>query len=139
MNQPDKTLGSCLCGQVEFSVKLPAKWCVHCHCTRCRRSHGAGFVTWFGVNKKQFTLKKGEEFLKWYHSSEKSEYGFCGNCGSSVLFRSTKWPDEIHITLSNVRSGIGMEPRAHVYFDTHVEWLDFDDDLERHLAPGNSK
>ncbi|HIN02263.1 MAG TPA: GFA family protein [Candidatus Marinimicrobia bacterium] len=130
-----KVTGACLCGQVEFTVELPAKWCAHCHCTRCQRSHGAGFVTWFGVNKEHLTLEKGEKLLRWVSASKKSEYGFCGHCGSSMLFRSTKWLDEIHITLANVHNDIGLKPQAHVYFDTHVDWLNFEDTLERHVDP----
>jgi len=63
------------------------------------------------------------------------EYGFCSRCGSSMLFRSTKWADEIHITLANVQNDIGLQPQAHVYFDTHVDWLNFDDELKRHVDP----
>ena len=52
-----------------------------------------------------------------------------------MLFRSTKWEDEIHITLANIAMDIGLKPQAHVYFDTHVDWLNFDDELERHVDP----
>lgn len=132
-----KVKGACLCGQVQFTVKLPAKWCAHCHCTRCQRSHGAAFVTWFGVNKDHFSLDKGEQLLRWVSSSKKSEYGFCINCGSSMLFRSTKWENEIHITLANISMDIGLKPQAHVYFDTHVDWFNIDDSLERRVDPDN--
>lgn len=87
------------------------------------------------MNKEYFTLEKGEKLLKWVPSSKKSEYGFCSRCGSSMLFRSTKWADEIHITLANVQNDIGLQPQAHVYFDTHVDWLNFDDELKRHVDP----
>lgn len=42
--------GRCLCGALQFSVRFPTKWVAHCHCTMCRRAHGAAFVTWFEVN-----------------------------------------------------------------------------------------
>ena len=87
------------------------------------------------MNRKHFTLEKGEKLLRWASSSKKSEYGFCGRCGSSMLFRSTKWEDEIHITLANIAMDIGLKPQAHVYFDTHVDWLNFEDTLERHVDP----
>lgn len=139
MEKKDEVIdGQCLCGKVNFQVSLPAKWCAHCHCTRCRKSHGSGFVTWFGVKKHQFVLTGGEKYLKWYNSSKKSRYGFCSNCGSSMLFRSSKWDDEIHITLSNVNQGIGINPQSHVYFDTHVDWLIFNDDLKRYDDPNKS-
>lgn len=127
--------GECLCGTVKFEVTLPTKWCAHCHCTLCRRSHGAAFVTWFGVETDQFKFIQGEEKLTWYHSSQESKRGFCTNCGSHILFRSTKWPGETHITLSNMIDPIDRQPQVHVFFDTHVGWLEFNDDLPRYDDP----
>ena len=46
MNESTKVEGGCLCGAVRFSLELPSKWCAHCHCSMCRRAHGAGYVTW---------------------------------------------------------------------------------------------
>ena len=37
--------GKCLCGAVRFRMRFPSKWVAHCHCTMCRRAHGAAFVT----------------------------------------------------------------------------------------------
>jgi len=131
--------GSCLCGNVQFSISTPVKWCGHCHCTRCRRSHGAGFVTWVGIEKGNFSVTKGGNKIKWYHSSKKSQYGFCTNCGSSVLFKSTKWKNEIHITLGNNEENHNIVPTAHGYFDTHVDWAPFDDNLKKFTDPNLKK
>ena len=48
-----KVPGSCFCGAVRFSAQLPSLFCGHCHCSMCRRSHGAGYVTWFAVPRDQ--------------------------------------------------------------------------------------
>jgi hypothetical protein len=45
----DTAVGACLCGAVQFELQLPATWVAHCHCTMCRRAHGAAFVTWVSV------------------------------------------------------------------------------------------
>ena len=52
----DSVEGACLCGAVTFRVALPPKWVAHCHCSMCRRAHGAGFVTWVGVDEPALTL-----------------------------------------------------------------------------------
>ena len=39
------THGGCLCGDVRFTVDWPSKWIAHCHCSMCRRAHGAAYVT----------------------------------------------------------------------------------------------
>ncbi|NQU28732.1 MAG: GFA family protein [Candidatus Marinimicrobia bacterium] len=127
--------GACLCEKIKFEVTLPTKWCAHCHCTLCRRSHGAAFVTWFGVNTSQFRIIKGENQIKWYFSSAESQRGFCTNCGSHILFKSTKWPGETHVSLSNMINPIDRKPAGHAYFDTHVDWLEFNDGLPRNNDP----
>src|SRR5690606_34943450 len=41
---------SCFCGAIRIDAELPSKWVAHCHCTMCRRAHGAAFVTWAGFD-----------------------------------------------------------------------------------------
>ena len=52
--------GSCFCGAVRFSIRPPTLFCGHCHCSMCRRNHGAGYVTWFGIARGQFAIDSGE-------------------------------------------------------------------------------
>ncbi|NIM62265.1 MAG: hypothetical protein GTO30_11565, partial [Acidobacteria bacterium] len=39
---------------------------------------------------------------------------------------------ETHVTLASIHDSIDREPRAHVYFDRHVPWMTFDDELKRY-------
>jgi hypothetical protein len=130
-----KASGQCLCGAVGFAIDMPTKWVAHCHCSLCRRAHGAAFVTWVGVNDNQFTLNDPGGALKWFHSSPEAERGFCAQCGSTLFFRSSRWPGEMHIVRANFADPIDRKPQAHVFFDTHVDWLAIDDDLPKKPAP----
>ena len=125
--------GSCLCGAVRFRVSLPSLWCSHCHCTQCQRFHGAPVVTWAGFAGEGFEITVGQNTLRWYNSSAPARRGFCGECGSSFLFQSEKWPGEMHVCLSNLHDAIDREPEAHVHYDTHVPWLELADELPRQL------
>ena len=118
--------GGCLCGSVRFSVELPPRWVAHCHCSRCRRAHGAGFVTWVGIEQDRFRLLEGAERLKVYQSSADATRSFCGVCGSSLFFQSGNWPGEIHVTLASLDSPTGLEPQAHAYWGSRVAWADAD-------------
>jgi hypothetical protein len=122
--------GECLCGTVKFEIDPPTKWCAHCHCTVCRRAHGSAFVTWFGVLLEQFRIVSGEEDVRWYQSSKEAQRGFCKKCGSTMLFQSNRWADEMHIVLSNIVGEIDRSPAAHVFYDTHVEWFSVNDNLK---------
>ena len=114
--------GSCLCGSVRFRIRFPTLWSAHCHCTLCRRAHGAGFVTWVGAHEDRFELLT-DRTLRWYGSSPDAERGFCTRCGSTLLFRSLQWPGEIHVTVANVNDPLDREPDKHVFTNTRVHWI----------------
>ena len=115
--------GSCLCGKVKFHYELPTKWSAHCHCTICRRAHGAGYVTWVGVESEQFHFDE-DSTLQWFSSSDHGQRGFCNQCGSSLFFQSPRWPGEMGIVLANIEDEIDLEPQAHAHYDTHVHWME---------------
>ena len=127
--------GSCLCEAVRFEVVPPTKWCAHCHCTMCRRAHGAGMVTWFGVHRSSFQLLAGAERLKWYQSSAAARRGFCSNCGTPMFFEGERWPDEIHIARATVAGTIDREPSVHVFYDARSRWLEGHDQLKKLGGP----
>ena len=131
MNDDAVFTGGCLCGAVQFEVTPPTKWCAHCHCSLCRRAHGAAFVTWFGVERSAFELVTGSEDLSWYKSTLEASRGFCDRCGSTMFFKSDRWAHETHIALANMERSIDREPTAHVFYDAHVDWVELGDDLRR--------
>ena len=125
-----KIPGSCLCKAVQFNFEPPSLWCAHCHCSMCRKAHGAAFVTWVGVDQDRINIEGGDS-LSWYGSSSDSERGFCNACGATLFFRSQRWPGEIHVTRANIDSSVDREPSAHSYWDSHVDWVMYNDELAR--------
>lgn len=123
--------GTCLCGAVEFSASLPSKWCAHCHCSMCRKEHGAGYVTWVGFENHQVKFSSGEDKVTWYESSAGARRGFCQQCGSSMFFTSERWAGELHIALGCLNDAIDRQPQANVFFDRHVDWLPIDTTLRQ--------
>lgn len=74
----------CLCGKVRFTVPQEQNEVGVCHCSFCQRwSGGPGFAT-HPSSKPEI---EGEEFVKWYRSSEWAERGFCSECGSNLFYR----------------------------------------------------
>jgi len=127
--------GRCLCGAVGFEVKLPSKWVAHCHCTMCQRAHGAAFVTWVGSEATQAEIRDPHQLLEWHASSPEAQRGFCRRCGSSLFFRSSKWPGELHIARANFTDPLDKEPQGHVFYDSHVSWFAVNDSLPKKPAP----
>ena len=119
----EKAQASCLCGGVRLEFDLPTLWCAHCHCSMCRRAHGAGFVTWVGVRATHFRIMSGDDSLLRYRSSAEAVRSFCSQCGSTLLFESQKWPGEVHVVLANVETPIDREPDSHAYTEDHASWV----------------
>jgi len=81
----DDQRGGCLCDGVKFRLpQAPADASI-CHCGQCRRwGGGAGVVCVDGAGARV----ESAGALKWYRSSEKSERGFCGDCGTPLFWRA---------------------------------------------------
>src|SRR5690606_20182876 len=75
-----KIKGSCLCGGVRFQINGPLTGALNCHCSMCRKAHGAAFRSRARVEARDFELLAGEELIKFYESSPGNHRGFCGVC-----------------------------------------------------------
>ncbi|MBQ0958976.1 GFA family protein [Ideonella sp. 4Y11] len=128
------TRGHCLCGAVQLQAPLPARWVAHCHCTMCQRAHGAGVVTWAGFDEAAVQVDDAQGQLRWYASSPEARRAHCGRCGTPMLFASSRWPGELHLARALLDEALTQPPAAHVFHDTHVDWLMLGDTLPRHAA-----
>jgi hypothetical protein len=123
--------GMCFCGRVRFELRMPTLFHVHCHCTMCRRAHGAGYVTWIRLAKEQLGFLSGEEALTRYRSSERAIRSFCSHCGSTLFFETTESPETVDVVRANIEGAIDRDPQLHVYFDDRVDWIEVSDKLPR--------
>src|SRR5436190_16952963 len=81
------TRGSCLCGGVKFEITGDLMHPLNCHCSLCRKQHGAAFRSRVRVRASDLKWLQGEELVRYYESSPDFHRGFCGNCGSPVVNR----------------------------------------------------
>lgn len=123
--------GSCLCGKLCFTAQLPTLWVAHCHCTLCQRNAGAAFVTWAGFHETDVQIDDSNHTLRWFSATENAYRGFCGQCGSTIFFKSTRWPGELHITTVNIHQPLDRFPQTHVNWSSHQPWLHLADDLPK--------
>jgi hypothetical protein len=128
-------VGRCLCGGIRFEVGA-AKAAAHCHCSYCRLSGGAAFVTWVVVEAAAFRIVSGEGLLRWRHSSAPSERGFCTECGSTLFFRSRLCPGEVHVTRANLPDDFPATIAFHCFVEQEVPWVHVTDELTRLRGDG---
>jgi hypothetical protein len=138
MNTASVAQGSCLCGALRFKAELPTKWVAHCHCTYCRRAHGAPLVTWAGFPSHAFVLESGSIDPAWYESSPGARRAHCPRCGTPLFFESARWPGEIHIARALFEGALDKEPSAHVFYEAHVPWLEVLDNLPKKVSQSSA-
>lgn len=76
--------GSCLCGAVQFKVKLDRLKVYQCHCSLCRKQTGTAASSGSIVPTHHLEWLGGENFIsRWVKDSGFTSH-FCRVCGSSV-------------------------------------------------------
>jgi len=88
--------GGCFCKAIRYEARGTPFHETNCHCSICRRTTGAPFVTWFSVRSSDFRITKGEPTL--FNSTEKGVRSFCARCGTQLIFQHADFPDEIDVT-----------------------------------------
>lgn len=112
-----------MCGRVRYVAAFPSRFCCHCHCESCRRSHSAGFVTWIGFPSQQVRVEAGTADLARYESSSGTTRSFCRVCGTKLFFESDKWPGETHVALASFDDPVDRAPDRDVFFAEHLAWI----------------
>jgi hypothetical protein len=112
-----------------------------CHCRSCRLSHGAPFVAWTSVPLARFQFDAGEEQVRWYRSSEWIRWGFCGECGSPLLYRAdaeghpeSPGVDRMYVSAGALVTPLDRRLERHVSWEERVDWYAPGDGLPRHLG-----
>ncbi len=125
--------GECLCGAIKYEVFRIKSQMGHCHCSMCRKFHGAAFSTLGEADSKDFRWTEGEDQLKDYVASNGSVRQFCQNCGSSMTFAvSDEASDLIEFSLGTLDSDLEISPDAHIYTSSKSSWVNICDDLAQY-------
>jgi len=124
--------GRCECGNVRYEVNAELSDFCHCHCSICRRIHGAAFATWGEVPRNSFSYLSGEDHLKIYSFSEKADSIFCDTCGSTLLVDFKTTVDKLYITLGTVDGALKCPVGFHQFVGSKAPWFEISDDLPQH-------
>jgi len=117
--------GGCLCGQVRYEIAGPLRNSSHCHCSMCRRQHGAAFATYAQFDPADFRWTSGEDQIKVFQPD--AGWCFCRECGSSLA--GTVKGKITSITLGTVEGDPGIEPECHIFAGSKAGWHEITDEL----------
>jgi hypothetical protein len=124
--------GSCLCGEVKYEINGPLFDVRNCHCSICRKAHGAAFRSRASVKAEDFQYLQGEHLIASYESSPGTYRTFCSKCGSRLITRFNAFPEFFGLPLAGLDDDPGVKPSAHVHVASKAVWFDITDTLPQH-------
>lgn len=124
--------GHCECKRVIFEAEGHINDFSHCHCSQCRRLHGAAFASFAGLPRKGFRYVQGEDQIKRYMSSENHERVFCANCGSNIMVALSDYPDDFYVSLSAMNEPLELPGAYHIFVGSKVSWHEITDDAPQY-------
>ena len=124
--------GSCLCGGVRYEISGPLRGVLNCHCSMCRKAHGAAFRTRASVKAADFRWVLGEDLVTYYESSPGNHRGFCRVCGSPLLSRFDFDSGVYGLPLGALDDDPGKKPMLHVFVASKAPWHDITDELPQY-------
>lgn len=116
-------VGGCLCGAVRYEARSISPKMAHCHCSMCRKFHGAAFATFASVPQADFTWLQGELELQAYQAPNGTIRRFCRHCGSSLTFAPAQETGFVEVTLGTLDTPLAdVLPDAHIYVGSKANW-----------------
>ena len=115
--------GTCLCADVAWEVTQPFEFMSHCHCSRCRKTHGAAFATFMMAPPDAFRLLRGRERIVRYPSSPAFFRPFCGRCGS-VVPDGQPTQGLVAVPVGPLDDDPGTRPLAHIFVASRAPWFE---------------
>lgn len=125
--------GGCLCGAIRFEADGDASIVTNCHCSMCRRSSGAAFLSYAAYASADVRFTKGKPAE--YRSSPDASRGFCANCGGALSFFYHVEPEKIWLTLGSFDDPAAHRPAEDWYAGVKLPWVRLDDHLKHWPGP----
>lgn len=125
--------GTCLCGSVRYEVDEPFGSMANCHCSMCRKQHGAAFVTFAVVGMSAFRWTSGEDEVVTYQSSESGKRAFCRRCGSAVPGIMAEM-GQVFCFPGSLQGELHLKPQCHMFAGSKASWYTITDALPQFEA-----
>jgi hypothetical protein len=127
--------GACLCGALQYEVEGPLQNLVHCHCSMCRKFHGAPFGTLVEAPAHHLRWLAGEASVVGHASSAQRTRCFCGTCGSVA---PAAVAGRLLVPAGNLQGDLEVAAGLHVFVGSKAPWHIIADALPQHesVPPG---
>lgn len=123
--------GSCLCGTLRYEIDVPLTSLLHCHCSRCRKAHGAPFATYATSARAGLRWLDGRENVVSHVAAPGGARHFCATCGAVAPYAHPDM-DLALIPAGNLDADPGLRPQGHLFAGSKAPWHTITDSLPQH-------
>lgn len=117
-----RSLGSCLCGEVNFEINGDFESFYLCHCKYCQKDTGSAHASNLFSSVAKLVWLTGKDKIKTYElPSTRHIKSFCSNCGSAVP--SLQMDGTLLIVpAGSLNQDIPIKPNAHIFTSSRAGW-----------------
>jgi hypothetical protein len=119
--------GACMCRAVQYVVPDGFGYALNCHCSNCRRTTGAAFKPFAGIQRDQLRITRGEENLLIVGDATDHDV-HCETCGS-LLYSVVRAGKFVHVAMGTLVDAPSIRPQAHIFVGSKAPWHTITDDL----------
>lgn len=130
--------GSCLCGGVRYEAVGELRAISHCHCSICRKAHGAAFGSYAACRREEHRYTAGAELVRCYASSGHATRSFCSRCGTPLSWVKHDGPYAgwVAFPVGTLETPITPAKQKHIHVGSKAGWLSLCDDWTKHESGG---
>lgn len=115
---------------MRYEIDGPLSDVGNCHCSMCRRFHGAAFATYAKIDQEHFRWFSGQDLMTVYETSPGIGWAFCRVCGSSLGV--PKDGKLIDLAIGLLDKDPGVRPTEHIFVGSKAPWHEITDDLPQY-------
>lgn len=115
--------GGCACGAIRYAVSRAPAFSLICQCRQCQRISGAGHSAQFAVPVESVTVQGEIKFFGLTADDGNSvASGFCANCGSPILKKTSGSPQYLFIHAATMDDPGLFQPQMVVWSGSRQPW-----------------
>jgi len=117
--------GSCLCGQVQYSVTTEIEDFYLCHCQQCRKITGSAFASNILTKPVDVLWVSGIEKIKRFDYPGKRTFTkvFCTECGSGLPYLNEKG-SALVIPAGSLNNEPVLKPKNNIFWTDRAQWYE---------------
>jgi len=123
--------GRCACGDVSYSVSEQPRFSYLCQCRHCQRATGTGHAALMMVRADSLDVSGPLKFSdQLADSGNTMSRGFCANCGTPIVLRSSGYPEMRFLTAGSLDDADTFQPNQLLWHSQGRAWDTINPDLK---------